>query len=310
MIFDDDSKLREACVACMADQGDVESYDTLMNGCRIIGRSFLRVYSIMPSVTTRMIYAPYSGSGMISFNKTIAGFSRRGKTLDEVVARYRLKDVKKLNIAIMYDDSNSMTGWWRSKNMGTNVNESQAPQSYAKVACLSLIEGLGKEADISLWTFGSRAEGPFNPNTNMYRQLTNNSMYRQLISRNGSGGTRLDLALQSLIDIGWHRKRGINAVVVLTDGVPEVGRSIYAEDVLVNVKALELIKSLQGSKVKVLYIQLHTDDSRKFKKSGGYTMAEFGMAIDKMGGMVMNVDTADRISDSLFKGLQQVLKRR
>jgi hypothetical protein len=182
-----------------------------------------------------------------------------------------------------------------------NVNESQAPHSYAKVACLSLMEGLGKAADISLWTFGSRAEGPFNANTNMYRQL---------ISRNGSGGTRLDLALQSLIDLGWHRKRGVNAVVVLTDGVPEVGRSIYAEDVLVNVKALELIKNLQGSKVKILYIQLHTDDSRKFKKSGGYTMAEFGTVIDRMGGLVMNVDTANRISDSLFKGLQKVLKRR
>jgi hypothetical protein len=301
MIFDDDSKLREACAACMADPGDVEAYDTLLNGCRIIGRGFLRLYSIMPSMTTRMVYSRYSGSGMISFNKTISGFSQSGKTLDGVVARYRLKDIKQLNIAVMYDDSNSMTGWWRSRNMSMKIDESQAPQSYAKVACLSLMEGLGKATDISLWTFGSRAEGPFNANTNMYRQL---------ISRNGSGGTRLDLALQSLIDMGWHRKRGINAIIVLTDGVPEVGRSVYAEDVLVNVKALELIKSLQSSKVKVLYIQLHTDDSRKFKKSGGYTMAEFGMAIEKMGGMVMNVDTANRISDSLFKGLQQVLKRR
>jgi hypothetical protein len=301
MIFDDDSKLREACATCMADPGDVESYDTLMNGCRIIGRSFLRLYSIMPSMTTRMVYSSYTGSGIIAFNKTILGFSRSGKTLDKVVTRYRIKDIKRLNIAIMYDDSNSMTGWWRGKNMSTNANESQVPQSYAKVACLSLMEGMGTAADISLWTFGSRAEGPFNANTNMYRQL---------ISRNGSGGTRLDLALQSLIDMGWHRKRGINTVVVLTDGVPEVGRSVYAEDLLVNVKALEQIKSLRSSKVKVLYIQLHTDDSRKFKKSGGYTMAEFGMAIEKMGGMVMNVDTANHISDSLFKGLQQVLKRR
>jgi hypothetical protein len=39
-------------------------------------------------------------------------------------------------------------------------------------------------------------------------------------------------------------------------------------------------------------------------------MAEFGEAIEKMGGMVMNVDTANRVSDSLFKGLQQALKRR
>ncbi len=301
MIFDDDVKLRESCGLCMGDPGDVESYDVLMNGCRIIGRSFMRLYAIMPPATTRMVYARYSGSGMISFNKTIAGFSKNGKTLDEIVARYRLRDVKKLNVAILYDDSNSMTSWWRSKNMGFNVTESQAPQSYAKIACLSLMEGLNKDANISLWTFGSRAEGPFN---------ANNNMYRQLISRNGSGGTRMDLALQSMMDLGWHRKRGTNVVVILTDGIPEVGRSVYGEDIIVNMKTLELIKKVQSSKMKVLYIQLHTDDSRRFKKSGGYTMAEFGSAIEKMGGHVMDVDTANHISDSLFKGMQTVLKGR
>jgi hypothetical protein len=301
MIFDDDARLREACGKCLADPSDVDSYDTLMNGCRIIGRSFLRLYSIMPSMTTRMVYANYSGSGMISFNKTISSFGQKGKSLDGVVARYRLKDVKKLNLAILYDDSNSMTAWWRNKNMGATVNEAQSPQSYAKVACLALMEGLGKSADINLWTFGSRADGPFNGNT---------SMYRQLISRNGSGGTRMDMALQSMIDLGWHRKRGTKVVIVLTDGVPEVGRSVYAEDLIVNMKTLELMRNIQGGKVKILYIQLHTDDSRRFKKSGGYTVSEFGTAIEKMGGLVMNVDTANRISDSLFKGLQQVLKRR
>lgn len=301
MIFDDDSSLRDACSNCMADPSDIESYDALMNGSRIIGSSFLRLYSIMPSLNTRMVYSTYSGSGIISFNKTISNFGQHGKTLDGIVSRYRLKDVKKLNIAIMYDDSNSMTAWWRSKNMSASVNEAQAPQSYAKVSCLALMEGLGETADISLWTFGSQAEGPY---------TANNNMYRQLISRNGSGGTRLDLALQSMIDQGWHRKRGTNIVIVLTDGVPEVGRSVYAEDVMVNVKALELIRNIHGSKAKVLYIQLHTDDSRRFKKSGGYSMAEFGGAIEKMGGLVMNVDTANRVSDSLFKGLQQVMKRR
>jgi hypothetical protein len=301
MIFDDDVKLREACASCMADQSNVEAYDALMNGCRIIGRSFLRLYSIMPAVTTRIIYSTYRGSGMISFNRTIAGFSRNGKTLDEVVARYRVRDVKKLNIALLYDDSNSMTSWWRSQNMGFKISEAQAPQSYAKVACLSLMEGLGREAVINLWTFGNRAEGPFN---------ANNNMYHELISRNGSGGTRLDLALQSAIDLGWQRKRGMNVVIVLTDGVPEVGRSVYAEDLLVNMRTLELIRKMQNSKVKVLYIQLHTDDSRKFRKSGGYTMAEFGAAIEKMGGYVMDVDTANHINDSIFKGLQIVMRRK
>ncbi|BAI61098.1 conserved hypothetical protein [Methanocella paludicola SANAE] len=300
MIFDeDDTRIREACARCMADPSSVESYDRLMDGSRLIGRNFLRLYSIVPSMSTRMVYSGYSGGGIISFDRTIASFGEKGKTLDGVVARYRLKDVKKLNLALLYDDSNSMTAWWRSKNIGATINEAQAPQSYAKIACLALMEGLGKAADISLWTFGSRAEGPYNANAGMYRQL---------ISRNGSGGTRLDLALQSMIDLGWHRKRGTNVAVILTDGVPEVGRSVYAEDVLVNMKALELIRNIQSNKVKLLYIQLHTDDSRKFKKSGGYTVAEFGGVIEKMGGLVMNVDAANKVSDSLFKGLQQILK--
>ncbi|HTY91970.1 MAG TPA: vWA domain-containing protein [Methanocella sp.] len=301
MIFDDDTRIREACAKCLTDPSDVDAYDDLMNGTRIIGRSFLRLYNIMPSMTTRMVYSSYSGGGIISFDRTISTFGQHGKTLDGVIARYRLKDVKKLNLAIMYDDSNSMTAWWRNKNMGATVNESQSPQSYAKVACLALMEGLGKSADISLWTFGSRAEGPYNASANMYRQL---------ISRNGSGGTRLDLALQSLTDQGWHRKRGSKVIIVLTDGVPEVGRSVYAEDVLVNMKAFELIRNIQYNHARFLYIQLHTDDSRRFKKSGGYTMTEFGAAIEKMGGLVIDVDTANKISDSLFKGLQQVLKRR
>lgn len=300
MIFDeDDTRIREACARCLADPSSVESYDRLMDGSRLIGRNFLRLYSIVPSMSTRMVYSGYSGGGIISFDRTIASFGEKGKTLDGVVARYRLKDVKKLNLALLYDDSNSMTAWWRSKNIGATINEAQAPQSYAKIACLALMEGLGKAADISLWTFGSRAEGPYNANAGMYRQL---------ISRNGSGGTRLDLALQSMIDLGWHRKRGTNVAVILTDGVPEVGRSVYAEDVLVNMKALELIRNIQSNKVKLLYIQLHTDDSRKFKKSGGYTVAEFGGVIEKMGGLVMNVDAANKVSDSLFKGLQQILK--
>lgn len=301
MILEDDARLREACARCLEDPADAGAYDRLMNGARIVGRGFLRLYSIMPPTMRRMACAPYAGAGIISFDRTIASFGRGGKSLEGVIARYRREDVKKLNLALLYDDSNSMTAWWRNKNTGIAVGEPQAPQAYAKVACLALMEGLGKAADISLWTFGSQAEGPFNAST---------AMYRQLISRNGSGGTRLDLALQSLVDRGWHRRRGENLVIVLTDGVPEVGRSVYSEDLLVNVKALELMRGLQLGGARVLYVQLHTDDSRRYKKSGGYTMEEFGAAIERAGGLVMDVGTANRISDTLFKGLQKALRRR
>jgi len=41
MIFDeDDTRVREACAKCMADPSNVESYDRLMDGSRMIGRNF------------------------------------------------------------------------------------------------------------------------------------------------------------------------------------------------------------------------------------------------------------------------------
>ena len=300
MLFADEHKLLEACARCTSDINDVEAYDELMMGCRNIGKNLLRLYSLMPSANTRMIYAPYSGSGIISFNKTVTEFSSRGKSLNGVISRYRVRDVKKLHVAIIYDDSDSMTAWYRNKFAPKKITDAQAPQAYAKLACLSLMEGLGREVDINLWTFGAHADGPFSVNTNMYKQL---------ITHNGSGGTRLDLALQSVIDYSWYKKMGTKIAIILTDGIPEMGNSDYSEDVLINVRALDQIKYLVSRKVKVLYLQLNTDDARKFKKSGGYTMKEFGHNIQKMGCCVVNVDTAEKLGDSLFNGIQEMTKQ-
>lgn len=300
MLFTDEHKLLEACARCTANIDDIESYDELMMGCRNIGKNLLRLYDLMPSAITRMIYAPYCGSGIIAFNKTVMEFSAHGKSLNGVISRYRIRDVKKLQVAIIYDDSDSMTAWHRNKFAAKKITDAEAPQAYAKLACLSLMEGLGQDVDINLWTFGAAANGPFTVNTNMYKQL---------LARNGSGGTRLDLALQSMIDYRWYKKIGTKIAIVLTDGIPEMGRSDYSEDVLVNVRTLDLIKYLVSKKIKVLYIQLNTDDSRKFKKSGGYTMKEFGHAIEKMGCCVVNVDTAENLGDSLFNGIHEMIKQ-
>lgn len=300
MLFADEHKLLEACARCTKDPNDVESYDELMMGCRNIGKNLLRLYNLVPSAITRMTYAPYCGSGIISFDKTIAEFNSRGKTLNGVISRYRIRDVKKLNVAVFYDDSYSMTAWWRNKRSPKQMTEAEAPQSYAKLACVSLMEGLGRDVDIILWTFGAKADGPYTVNTNMYKQL---------LARNGSGGTRLDLALQSMIDNSWYKKTGTKIAIVLTDGIPEMGNSDYSEDVLINIRTLDQIKYLVSKKVQVLYVQLNTDESRKFKKSGGYTMKEFGHTIEKMGCSVANVDMAENLGDSLFNGIQAMMNK-
>jgi hypothetical protein len=300
MIFADEPKVLDSCVRCMIEPNNVNSYDYLMKGCRSIGRNLLRLYQVMPPTIERMVYSGYSGMGIISLNKTMCGFCKNGKSLDNVIARYRVRDMKNVHVAIIYDDSNSMTSWWRNQTMADKIHESKSPQNYAKVACLSLMEGLSQDVDINLWTFGSKAYGPFN---------MNNNMYKELIKRNGSGGTRLDLALQSVIEYGWDKKIGVKIAIILTDGIPEVGRSIYDEDILVNMKSLDLIKELLSRGVKVLYLQLLTDESRKYKKSGGYTMKEFGHELERMNCNLVNVNTESEISSSLFNGLHQIIQK-
>lgn len=300
MLFADEKKVRGACARCMVDPADAHATDTLLTGCRSIGRNFLRLYNIVPPTMERMVYHSYQGTGIINFNKSIAEFCNKGKSLDGMIARERRRDVRLVRFAVVYDDSNSMTAWWRKMTMADPISEEDSPQTYAKVACLSLMEGLGRDAEISLWKYGSEARGPFNLTTNMYREI---------IASNGSGGSRLDLALKSVIDNGWDKKSGAKVMIILTDGLPEIGRSIYAEDVIASVATLDMIRKLIHHKTHVLYLQLTTDESRKYRKIGGYTMVEFGAEIQRLGCTFLKVGSKDKIEASLFKGLNATMRR-
>ncbi len=300
MLFADENKVREACSTCMTDPGSVRAYDDLLTGCRSIGRNFLRLYNIVPPTMERMVYESYQGTGIINFNKSIAEFCNKGKSLEGMVARQRKRDVKKVRFAVLYDDSNSMTSWWRNATFSETISEADSPQTYAKVACISLMEGLGRDTEITMWKFGTEARGPFNLTTNMYREL---------IASNGSGGSRLDLALKSMLDSGWDKRNGAKIVIIITDGIPEIGCSVYAEDVIATVNTLDMLKQLVHHKVHVLYLQLTTDESRKYRKIGGYTMVEFGEEVERLGCVYLSVKAKEKIEASMFKGLNSVMKR-
>ncbi|OPY28830.1 MAG: hypothetical protein A4E28_01291 [Methanocella sp. PtaU1.Bin125] len=299
-IFADENRVREACAKCMVNPASVHAYDDLLTGCRSIGRNFLRIYNIVPPTMTHMVYNSYQGIGIINYNKSIAEFCNKGKSLEGMIARERRRDIKKIRFAVVYDDSNSMTSWWRNQTMSETINEADSPQTYAKVACISLMEGLGRDTEITLWKFGTEARGPYNLTTNMYREL---------IASNGSGGSRLDLALQSMLDNGWDKRSGAKIAIIITDGIPEHGRSIYAEDVIATVNTLDMLKQLVRHKVHVLYLQLTTDESRKYRKIGGYTMVEFGEEVQRLGCIYMSVKTKDKIEASMYKGLNSVMRR-
>ena len=103
MLFADEKKVRGACAKCLADPGDVHATDDLLTGCRSIGRSFLRLYNIVPPTMEHMVYHSYQGTGMISFHKSIAEFCNKGKSLDGMIARERRRDVRKVRFAVVYD---------------------------------------------------------------------------------------------------------------------------------------------------------------------------------------------------------------
>ncbi len=65
-----------------------------------------------------------------------------------------------------------------------------------------------------------------------------------------------------------------------------------------------MIRKLIHHKTHVLYLQLTTDESRKYRKIGGYTMVEFGEEIERLGCTFMKVGSKDKIEASLFKGSQ------
>ncbi|HMK45151.1 MAG TPA: VWA domain-containing protein [Methanocella sp.] len=299
MIFPEEKRVRMACAKMLVDPSNARSYDMLLTGCRSIGRNLIRFYHIIPPTSERMVYKTYDGSGMISFDRTIAECCKNGKTIESMITYHRVRDVKKVRLAILYDDSNSMTAWWRKQAQMQDIDESEAPQTYAKIACLSMMEGLGKDIDINFWKFGSQSHGPFNMSSNMYREI---------IRCNGSGGTRLDLALESLIEHKWYHRPGMKIVMILTDGIPEAGHSAYSEDVLINMKTLGLIKNLMRNKIHVIYIQMLTDESRKFKKSGGYTLLEFGNEIQQMGCEYITVNSKASLMRTLFEGLNTINK--
>ena len=74
-------------------------------------------------------------------------------------------------------------------------------------------------------------------------------------------------------------------------------------------RSLDLIKKLLQNKVHVLYLQLLTDESRKYKKSGGYTLLEFGNDVQRMGCEYMTINNKESLMESLFKGLNMVSRK-
>lgn len=289
------------CVHCMQNPGDEKSLQKLLSECRSAGLHVLRRTHQAGVLSTRMAFRPYEGSGALSVSQTLPQFLTRGRRTDAVAARVRLRFTRRLKIGVLYDDSSSMTARWRNHYFPYRpLTEETAPQTGAKVGALCLFEAFGKEADLLFSAFGSEVAGPF---------LRRRDIYRALLGRDGSGGTRLDLALDGLLRHPWNSSGGARLVVVLTDGVPETGRQVAEEDSRIQRKCLVQIQKLLAGGTGVVWVPLLTDERLSRFRIGEFDAISFSDRLARMGVEVAAVKETDHLLESLFGGVARILRR-
>lgn len=288
----------ELCSRCKAEPKNRESFEKLVLTCRKIGKHLSRIMKLIPPTERRMVQYKFDGTGMIDINRTINSFCTYGKSIDNIIERKRSRATRELNLMIVYDDSNSMTSWWRKEYLKKKVGESEAPQTYAKISTISLIETFGREAGVDLMFYGSNVIGPLGKS-----QFS----YTELIKKDGSGATRLDLALEKLIEKKWHKRGGKKYLVILTDGLPEVGRDKAGEDSEVQEATLANIKKILDNEVRILYVVLLTDVKLAFKSIGSYNAMSFAEVLKRKGITVRKVSNLQELPKSLFEGMKEAV---
>ncbi|MEW6329222.1 MAG: vWA domain-containing protein [Candidatus Micrarchaeota archaeon] len=269
-------------------------YEKFLACCRRIGNHLSRSLELIPPNARRMVDCKFDGMGSINVYRTMNAFCERGKKLDEIVGRKRVQDVRVLNLAILYDDSNSMSAWWRSDYLGKKVEEKDSPHSLAKIATLALCESFGKDAKLSLVVYGSGAK--------FYKKIE----YRELVERNGSGATRLDSALAELMRNRWERRGGARYLLILSDGVPEAGNEKYSEDSGVQRACFERLKHLLGAGVRIAYVTLADEKKLALKKLGDYDAESFCARLARMHVNVEKVKSARELGEVLFSCVKKM----
>ena len=286
------------CELCMKEDSPL-ALQKLKMICRQIGHDMMRLSRLVPPDSFVIADTDYDG-GQIQLSKTTSRFCTRGRSLDQVVGRRRIRSARKVEFLVIYDDSNSMTAWWRSEYLRRRIHEYESPQTMAKIALLSLLETFAKNASASIIFFGSKADAP---------SKSRNLSYRALVRMNGSGGTRLDEALRVAIEKRWHRRGGRKYVVILTDGVPEAGNEKDSEDSYIQSKAISYLDVMQKFGVRVLFSPILTDAKLAYKEYGEYNARTFAQELRKRGATVKITEKLADLPVNVFTGVKEMISK-
>jgi hypothetical protein len=277
----DTSELTTLCTSYIEDLDDV-AYKTLVRECADIGKHNLRFNFYNPPSLGLPDYIPYEGGGTINIDRTIREIGTHGRRLESIIARTHMKQKQKTNLAILIDNSAQMTANWISEKLENEINSEDSPQILIKLAAISILESLGKKADVlDIIIFGEDVEGPFNQS-----QLS----YKELLQKTGSGPARLDMGLAKLFQLEWEMRPGSRLLFILGGGLPYIGENILIDDIEIQINVLYYLDRMMRQGVKVVYIPFFTKEGYLDQHVGAFSPRGFAEKIQQIGVTVTEIN--------------------
>ncbi|RLG19617.1 hypothetical protein DRN77_08605, partial [Methanosarcinales archaeon] len=222
----------------------------------------------------------------------------RGRRMDAVIGRMRVRSTPVLHLAILFDNSDCMTAWARSEMLEQEIRPDSAPLIAAKIAAIALLEGI-RDAETRLFiTFGSDIE--------VQREIDHN----RLLAADGSGCCRLDLALAELLRMRWDIRSGERHLFILTSMPPDTGTGVLLDDIGIQEASLVYMRRMVRQGVRILYLPIFTQMDLVDMRVGAYTSRSFAQRIHELGIAVSLIGRTDTFVPALRFGIKQMLQHR
>lgn len=290
------------CTNYPSDPYNTEMYDSIVEGCRKIAHNYLRKDYHIPPTMGRITYHPYKGQGDIHVERTIHGFSIHGRSMDCVIGRKRSYDIRRKNFALIIDNSIVTTARGLASKIKDHVHTAAAPEIMAKIAAISIIESNKGTSDfIDIIPVTDTAEGTYN---------IHQYPYKQILLQKGNGTNRLDLALARLLQTEWDKREGMKHLVILTAGIPEIGRRNLLDDIEAQENAIHYMMKLQKQGVNVLYLYLNTDERFAEMRVGSHSPKSFLDKVSMHGISTQEIKDVQTLPHALRNGFKQMNSRR
>ncbi len=301
-IIDSLDGLASMCHEYPSDPHNTEMYARIVSMCSELAYQYLRTDYYIPPAVGRMVYRKYGAGGNIHINRTMQEICSKGRSLEAIVSRQRVKDIKLDNFAFVIDRSDAITAKGLGRKTGTHIDVSNNPEIIEKIAAISILESIKKTSDvIDIVTYGKDVEGPLNE-----QQYT----YNEMLLDGGEGANRLDLALARLLQLQWDRRPGVKHLIILTSGMPETGRMNLLDDIEVQETVLQYLNHMQKRGVRALYLPVITDEGFANKRVGSHSPRSFSQKIARIGIPTAELGDLDTLPDVLRSGFKQMLSCR